>query len=61
MKFTTELFLELRELGYNDLIIADRFGLKPESLLRHLWRHGIEPSALLTNESNRRKYSRSAS
>ena len=61
MKFTTELFLELRELGYNDLIIADRFGLKPESLLRHLWRHGIEPSVLLSKESSRRKSRRVAS
>lgn len=55
MKFTVETFLELRELGYNDLIIADKFGIKPESLLRQLVRYDIKPSELLAKESARRK------
>jgi transcriptional regulator with XRE-family HTH domain len=34
-------YLELRDLGYRDTQIADRFGIKPESLNRQLERHGV--------------------
>jgi WhiB family redox-sensing transcriptional regulator len=44
-------FLELRELGYNDLQIVHRLGLKPESLLRQMQRPGIKASPALIQES----------
>jgi len=44
-------FLELRELGYNDLRIVNRLGLKPESLLRQMQRHGIKASPDLVQEA----------
>jgi WhiB family redox-sensing transcriptional regulator len=44
-------FLELRELGYNDLQIVNRLRLKPESLLRQMQRHGIQASPALVQEA----------
>ena len=44
-------FLELRDLGYNDLQIVNRMGLKPESVLRQMQRHGIESSPALMQEA----------
>lgn len=44
-------YLELRELGYNDLQIVNRLKLKPESLLRQMQRHGIKASPALIQES----------
>ena len=44
-------FLELRELGYNDLQIVNRLALKPESVLRQMQRHGIEYSTALMQEA----------
>jgi transcriptional regulator with XRE-family HTH domain len=37
-------YTELRELGYHDLQIVSKLGIKPESLLRQLDRYGITPS-----------------
>ena len=54
-RFNAELFHELRDLGYNDLIIANKLNMKPESLLRQLWRHHIKPTEILTKEANQRK------
>ena len=39
-----ERYTELRELGYHDLQIVSKLGIKPESLLRQLDRYGITPS-----------------
>ena len=44
-------FLELRDLGYNDLQIVNRMGLKPESVLRQMQRHRIPASAALVQEA----------
>ena len=44
-------FLELRELGYNDLQIVNRLALKPESVLRQMQRHGIQSSTALVQEA----------
>ena len=44
-----ERYTEMRELGYNDLQIVARWGMKPESLERQMHRHNITPSpALIT-------------
>lgn len=51
-----ERFYEMRDLGYSDLIIAQRWGMRPESLLRQLHRHDITPDAALTSESTSRKW-----
>jgi len=37
----SDRYHELRELGFRDTQIADRFGIKFESLLRQLERHGV--------------------
>jgi transcriptional regulator with XRE-family HTH domain len=37
----TDRYLELRELGYRDYQIAQRWGIQQESLLRQLDRHGV--------------------
>ena len=37
----TDRYTELRELGYSDLIIVAKMGIKPMSLARQLCRHGI--------------------
>ena len=51
-----EKFTELRDLGYSDLVIAQRFGIKPASLLRQLDRYGIEPDPELVTETTRVKH-----
>jgi len=51
-----EKFTELRDLGYSDLVIAQRFGIKPASLLRQLNRYDIEPDAELVTEAARIKH-----
>jgi WhiB family redox-sensing transcriptional regulator len=45
-----ERFLELRALGYSDLQIVTRMGLKPESVLRQMQRHRIPASAELIKD-----------
>lgn len=45
-----ERFFEERELGYSDLLIAQRWKMRPESLLRQLNRHDITPDPALVNE-----------
>lgn len=56
----TERFLEMRELGYSDLIIAQRWKIRPGSLLRQLHRHDITPQAELVAEAGATKYRRRA-
>jgi len=51
-----EKFGEMRELGFSDLVIAQRLGIKPGSLLRQLNRYGIEPDAELVTEAARVKH-----
>jgi WhiB family redox-sensing transcriptional regulator len=46
-----ERFLELRHLGYNDLQILHRMGLKAESVLRQMQRHRIPASPELIQEA----------
>lgn len=46
-----ERFMEMRELGYSDLLIARRWNMKPASLLRQLNRHHIRPDAGLVSET----------
>ena len=46
-----ERFLELRHLGYNDLQIVNRMGLKAESVLRQMQRHRIPASPELIAEA----------
>ena len=50
-------FLELRELGYNDLQIVNRLALKPESVLRQMQRHRIPASPALVQEAWKTKRS----
>jgi hypothetical protein len=50
-------FLELRELGYNDLQIVHRLALKPESVLRQMQRHRIPASPALVQEAWKTKRS----
>jgi len=42
-----EKYLELRDLGFTDAAIADRWGIQLHSLIRQLDRHGIPQSAEL--------------
>lgn len=42
-----ERYLELRDLGFTDAAIADRWGIQIHSLIRQLDRHGIPQSAEL--------------
>lgn len=43
-------YLELRDCGYNDLFIAQRLNIRPESLARQLLRHNMPISDLLQTE-----------
>jgi transcriptional regulator with XRE-family HTH domain len=54
-----ERYTELRELGYHDLQIVSKLGVKPESLLRQLNRYGITPSPELVTVAKARKYQKS--
>ena len=45
----TERFLELRELGYNDLQILSRWKMRPNALLRQLHRYDITPQPELVS------------
>lgn len=44
-----EKFLEMRELDYSDLVIAQRWKIQPASLLRQLHRYEIEADPELVN------------
>jgi transcriptional regulator with XRE-family HTH domain len=55
----TERFLELRELGYNDLQILARWKVKPNSLLRQLMRYDIPASPELANLASSEKHRKS--
>lgn len=55
-----ERFLEMRELGYSDLIIAQRWNIQPASLLRQLNRHDIPPDEALVTQAASTKYRRRA-
>lgn len=48
-------FLELRALGYNDLQIVNRLGMKPQSLLRQMQRHNIPAHNELVRDAYRRQ------
>jgi WhiB family redox-sensing transcriptional regulator len=51
MRFSfRDRFLELRDLGYSDLQIVTRMGLKPESVLRQMQRHRIPANAELIKD-----------
>lgn len=50
---------ELRDCGYSDLIIAQRLGVQPASLLRQLNRYNITPDPELVYEATSRKWARS--
>jgi transcriptional regulator with XRE-family HTH domain len=52
-------YTELRELGYHDLQIVSKLGIKPESLLRQLDRYGITPSPDLVTVASSRKHLKS--
>lgn len=39
-----ELYAEMRMLGFSDVRIAERLGVKPASLLRQIHRHGLTPT-----------------
>lgn len=43
-------YTELRELGYSDLLIINKMGIKPKSLARQLARHGMPTSPALWQE-----------
>ena len=51
-------YYELRDLGYTDIKIADKLGVKPESLYRQLVRYGIQASPDLITLATARKYKR---
>ena len=51
-----ERFTELRELGYSDLVIAERLDIRPSSLLRQLKRYDIKPDAALTTASAQERW-----
>lgn len=44
---------ELQALGYNDLQIVDRLGMKPQSVLRQMQRHGLTAHIELVRDSYR--------
>ena len=52
-------YTELRDLGYHDLQIVSKLGIKPESLLRQLDRYGINPSPDLVAVASSRKHRKS--
>lgn len=52
----TERYRELRELGYNDLEIAKKFGVQARGLKRQLDRYGLPVSELLVAEAGRERY-----
>jgi transcriptional regulator with XRE-family HTH domain len=51
-----ERFLEMRELGFSDLEILQRFNVKPESLMRQLERYGIPASPELATAAASQKW-----
>jgi hypothetical protein len=44
-----ERYLEMREIGYNDLQIVGKLGIQPDSLYRQLLRYDLPASAELVN------------
>lgn len=54
-------YTELRDLGYSDMNILDRMGIKPDSMVRQMIRYGITPSRELANASASRVYRRAKS
>ncbi len=50
-------YLDLRDCGYSDLLIAQRLGIAPGSLLRQLGRYGLAADAELAVEAKRRRAS----
>lgn len=56
-----ERYTELRELGYGDLHIAAKLGIRTESLMRQLLRYGLPPSPELASMAARDKYARTGS
>lgn len=54
-----ERYLEMREIGYNDLQIIGKLDILPESLLRQLNRYDIKPSPELVNLASARKHRKS--
>ena len=51
-----EKFLELRELDYSDLVIAQRWKIQPASLLQQLRRYDIKPDAGLATVASEAKH-----
>lgn len=56
-----ERYHEMIDLGYNQVQIAQRWNIKPASLVRQLGRYGIPPSEQLLNEANSTKAGQRAS
>jgi hypothetical protein len=56
-----ERYRELRELGYNDLEIAKKFGVQARGLKRQLDRYGLPVSELLVAEAGRERYAEAVS
>ena len=54
-----ERYGELRDLGYHDLQIVSKLGVKPQSLLRQLNRYGITPSPELVAVAKAAKHQKS--
>lgn len=52
-------YFELRDLGYNDLQIVNRWNVKPQSLLRQLNRYDITPSQLLVQTARAHEHRKS--
>ena len=51
-----ERFMEMRELDYSDLVIAQRWKIQPASLLRQLNRYEIEPDPELVHVATSAKH-----
>lgn len=54
-----ERYQELRDCGYSDLLIAQRMGIKPMSLLRQMGRYGLKPDAALVEEATAQRWAAS--
>lgn len=55
----TERYLEMREIGYNDLQIIGKLGIQPDSLYRQLLRYDLPASPQLVNMVTSAKHRKS--
>ena len=51
-----ERYRELKDCGYSDLLIAQKLGIQPPSLLRQLNRYGLTADPALVEEATSRKW-----